>query len=147
MKRTSLVVGCLLTGVLGGAAGAHVVESAQRLAYFNTGIFTLKADDRASFHVSVDDVRSGSPSRVRLQFFTEAGTLAATNDVVLEPGQSTTLWIAGPGLFRAHAEVVESAFLTARHTVVATVEILNLTTEQRGPVCNVPDNGVDAGRQ
>jgi hypothetical protein len=148
MRRRWVTVGALLAGLFGGAAAAQVVENTRRVRSLDTGLFALKADDRASFFVTLNDKTVDVPAHVRLQFFDHAGVSTATQEVELQPGQSARLHTAGPGYFRARAEVLDTALqLTSGPTVLGTVEVLNLTTAQRGPVCTVWDNGVDGQRQ
>ena len=147
LNRKWIVVGCLLVGGLGGAVGADVVESVRHNRSLDTGLFTLKADGRASFYVTLNGKATDRAATVRLQFFDQAGSSVSAQDVVLQPGQSGRLHIAGPGYFRAHAEVMEPVTFTSSPAVLGTVEVLDLTTEQRGPVCTVYDNGADVGRQ
>jgi hypothetical protein len=148
MKRSWIAMGALLVGMFGGAAGAEVIETAMRYRSVDTGLFALKEDDRASIFVTLNDKTVNEPAHVRLQFFDHAGVSKATQDVELKPGQSARLHTAGPGYFRARAEVLDPALqFTSGPTVLATVEVLNLTTAQRGPVCTIWDNGVDGQRQ
>ena len=149
-NRWKLAIGCLLVGVFGGAAGAQVVQRALSTSYLNTGLFALAPGDTAYFHVSLDDVRSGQPARVKLQFFDEAGEVVSSDETVLAGGQSTTLRMLGPGLFRAHAEMIESSLqLTGRRSVVGTVEVFDLTAEKKPSSCtihHIPGVG-DGGKQ
>jgi len=117
--------GLLLVGVIAGAAGAQVVESLARPHFLNSGLFTLAADEVVHFNVTLDDGR-GPEARVLLQLFDEKGDVVKRQDVSLVPGQSATLDHPGPGVFRAHAQIVEPSNiqLGARRIVVGTVEIL-----------------------
>ena len=148
MRRRWITMGARLVGVFGGAAGAQVVENARRARSIDTGIFELKADDRASFFVTLNDKTVNGPAHVRLQFLDHAGTSTLEQDFVLQPGQSARVQTSGPGFRRARADVLEAAFqLTSQPVVLGTVEVLNLTTAQRGPVCTIHDYGGDGQRQ
>jgi hypothetical protein len=143
-----LAVVCLIVGVGAGAAGAQVIEATFRVRFVNSGLFSLRGDDRAQFHVTLDDTRAGAPGTVLLQFLDEQGTVVARRETVLQAGQSTSLRVAGPGRFRAHARLMDSTFdVTSRRTVVGSVEVLNLTTEERDPVCALDEWGPGGGRQ
>jgi hypothetical protein len=147
-NRKWIAAGCLIAGVFGGAAGAEVVESTRRARSLDTGLFSLKADDRASFYVTLNDHAAPGPAQLRLQFIDHAGSPAGAQDMTLQPGQSARLHISGPGHFRARAEVLDPAFqFTSGPMIMGTMEVLNLTTEQRGPVCTIHDPGVDGQRQ
>jgi hypothetical protein len=146
MRRRWITVGTLLAGMFGGAAGAQVVENTKRVRSLDSGIFTLKADDRASFFVTLNDKTVNVPAHVRLQFLDEAGAATLSQDVLLQPGQSTRLSKSGPGFQRVRVELDDVLQQTSQ-PVLATVEVLNLTTLQRGPVCTLPDYGGDGQRQ
>jgi hypothetical protein len=152
MKRNWITVGSLLVGVFCGVAGAEVLEKARRFRSIDTGLFALKADDRASIFVTLNDKTVNGPATVRLQFLDQAGSTVLSQDVMLQPGQSTRLSTtgaaAGTAFLRARAEVVDDALqLASAPAVLGTVEVLNLTTLQRGPVCTVHDYGGDGQRQ
>lgn len=147
MNRKWIVVGCLLVGVFVGAVGADVVETARRNRSLDIGLFTLNKDSRASFYVTLNGNSTDRPATVRMQFFDAAGSSVAAQDVVLQPGQSGRLSMVGPVYLRAQAYVLEDVVFTSSPALLGTVEVLDLTTQQRGPVCTVYDNGVDVGRQ
>jgi hypothetical protein len=141
-------MGTLLVGVSVGAAGAQAIENAWRFRSIDTALFALKADDRASFYVTVNDKTVNGPANVRLQFFDHAGTSTLSEDFLLQPGQSARLQAYGPALLRARADLLDSALqLTSQPALLGTVEVLNLTTAQRGPVCTIVDYGGDGQRQ
>jgi hypothetical protein len=148
IKLQWIAVGSLLVGVFGGAAGAQIGQRALDAPSVDTGIFTLKADDRASFHVTLSD-RAPAAAWVRLQFFDEDGASVAADDVLLRPGQSARLTTMGPRHVRASGALRDSALgLTSQPTLFGTVEVLNVTTAQRDPVCTLHDpRGVDGQRQ
>jgi hypothetical protein len=119
--RTLMAAGFLLVGVLAGSASAQTQDGA---CYINTGLFTVAEDEGASFHVSLDDRRTGAPATVLLRLFNQEGAIAARKDVTLQPGQSTTLRLEAPGLYRAHAQILDPrAPASDRRTVLGTVEI------------------------
>lgn len=145
-----LAIGCLLVGVCGGVAGAQVVENLIKVNYLNTGLFALAEGDTALFSVSLDDVRSGQPARVRLQFLDENGMLLASEDAVLGAGQSKTLRLSRAGLTRAHAEVVDPPLqLALRRTFLGMVEVIDSVGTKLPTSCtiHVPSGGGDGGRQ
>jgi hypothetical protein len=56
--------------------------------------------------------------------------------------------MAGPGLFRAHAEVREPLLqFTARRAIVGTVEVFDLTAQKQPPSCVFNPHGAGGGRQ
>jgi hypothetical protein len=148
-KISCLVAGCLLVGVCAGAVGAQVVADAARLRFLNSGLFVLDAGEDATFHVTLADNRAGAPVRVLVQFLDRQGASVARQEVVLQAGQSTSLTTAGPGEVRAHARVMDGSFdLSARRAIVGGIDVLDLTTRQRRPVCSIDENGSSgAGRQ
>ena len=120
-----IAIGCLLSGIFVGVAGAQVAETLQQ-RFLNSGLFAVTADERANFHVTLDDQRGAPPALVRLQILDQNGVVVARREVTLLPGQSASLAKSGPGLFRAHAEVVESGLLfTKRRTTVGSVEVID----------------------
>ena len=148
MNRSWIAIACLLVGALGGAAGARVVGAATESLFINSGLFSLKADDQATFFVTLDDVKGGLPAKVRLRFFNEAGQLKGFKEVTLQPGQSEGISIIGPGFFRGNGGIFETSTApSVRRAFFGSGEVLNLTTQQRDPVCSLPGSGVDTGRQ
>src|SRR5688572_6616847 len=107
----TIVCGCLLIGLLGGVAAAQVAEAIFRVQFLNTSLFSVTSNQVAAFHVTLDDEKSGPPARIALRVFNSAGTQVAGRDVVLSAGQSTSMAIAGPGVFRVHAQIAESTDL------------------------------------
>ena len=147
MSKRIIATGCLLIGLLAGVAGAQIVEAITRLQFLNTGLFTVTADQEAAFHVSLDDRRDAPPARVALRVFDAAGIPVARQDVVLAAGQSTTLRVAGPGVFRAHAQIAESALdFTARRQVAGSVEVIDKLTGIIRPTCSFDPWGLPPGR-
>jgi hypothetical protein len=66
---------------------------------------------------------------VLMRLLDSRGVVVARLDAVLEPGQSATLAYRLPGVFRAHAQIVEPDVpLGARRIVVSTIEIFGLGT-------------------
>jgi len=132
MKKIALIVAvCALAGI--SVVGAQVVIQAFARQYLNTGIFSVGQRETANIYVSLDDQSGEAPARVILQLFDETGTEVGHNEAMLAPGQSLRLVAPGPGLFRAHAEVINTAFnFTKRRTGVGTVEVIdNLTAIPR----------------
>ena len=147
IKLQWIAVGSLLVGLFGGAAGAQVAEIVKRNRSVETGIFALRADDRASFYVTLSD-NAPAAAWVRLQFFDDAGTSMISQDAFLQPGHSAWMTTAGPRRLRARAELRDDFLAaTSQPTLLGTVEVLNLTTAQKGPVCTLHDGGVDGQRQ
>ena len=143
---SSVAIGCLLAGLCAGAVGAQVVERARRIRYLNTGLFALEAQDQAQFNITLDDVRTGAPGRVLIQFLDERGTVVSRDQIVLQAGQSASLQMDGPGLFRVHAELIESGLqLTGRRAVVGTLEVLDKVTGERRPTCSIDEGGSPQG--
>lgn len=144
----TIVVGCLLIGVLAGAAAAQVVDAIFQVQYMNTGLFTMTRGQNAAFHVSLDDRRDGLPARVALAVFDSAGAVVARQDAVLRAGESTTMRIAGPGVFRAHAQIADSSIwdLAARRRVVGSVEVIDGLTAIVRPICSFDPEGLPPGR-
>lgn len=145
-KVAWIAAGCLLLGVCAGAVGAQVVEQAWLVRYLNTGLVTLAERQRAEFHVTLDDTRAGTPSTVVLTFMDERGGVVARREVVLQGGQSATLSMTGPATVRGHAELAEAtSFISSRRAVVGSMEVLDLTTLQRGPSCSIDGMGSSGG--
>ena len=143
----TIVVGCLFVGVLAGAAGAQDAEAILSVRFLNTSLFTVNAHEEAAFHVTLDDRQSGLPARVALRLFDAAGNAVARQDVVLRAGQSTTMRLAGPGPFRAHAQIVDAGLdLTGRRQVVGSVEVIDNLTGIVRPTCGFDPVGQPPGR-
>ena len=136
-KRTIGLIAAafVVAAVVAGVAGAQVIQNFQK-QFLNTGLFSVGADEIAYFHVSIDDARSGPAARVILQFIDETGAVVAgTGELVVQAGHSVSLRTPGPGLFRAHAEVIETVFqLSARRTAVGAVEVINSKTGGVRPI-------------
>jgi hypothetical protein len=148
MNRSWIAIACLLVGAMGGAAGAQVIGAATQSLFINSGLFELKADEEATFFATLDDVKSGLPARVRLRFMDQAGVVKQSKDVTLQPGQSQGIKISGPGFFRGNAEVFETSTTpSVRRAFFGSGQVLNITTQQRDPVCSLPGTPVDTGRQ
>jgi hypothetical protein len=147
IKLQWIAVGSLLVGAFGGVAGAQIAEIVKHSRSVETGIFTLRADDRASFSVTLSDDVSAA-ANVRLQFFDEAGSSTSSQDVLLQPGQSWRITTSGPRHARARADLLDGALaLTSQPTLLGTVEVHNVTTAQKDPVCTLVDGGGDGQRQ
>ena len=119
-------LGLLLVGMLAGAAGAQVVQIFAPASFLNWGLFTLAADERVHFNVTLDDSPRAPQTKVLQQLIDEAGVVVARQITTLGPGNSATLPWDRPGVFRAHAEVLEptNTPFGIRRIVVGTVEIL-----------------------
>jgi hypothetical protein len=147
-KRTIglIAAAAVLAGVVAGVAGAQIVQSFQR-QFLNTGLFSVGPDEIANFHVSLDDARSGPPARVILQLIDETGAVvASTGELVLQAGHSASLRTPGPGLFRAHAEVIETVLqLSARRTSAGTVEVINSVTGVVRPIPSFDPQQIPSG--
>lgn len=140
-----VAIGCVLAGVCAGVAGAQVFESVTR-QYLNTGLFSVRTGQKAYFRVSLDDVDGAPPTRVVLQLFDPGGVALAKKEATLLPGQSATLERSGPGLFRAHADVIDPDLpLSARRTAASTVEVVDTVTGTTRFVCSDP-GGLPPGR-
>ena len=138
MKLAGL--GLLLVGVCAGLAAAQVAQMMQA-RYLNTGLFTVRGGQTASFHVVLDDRRTGEPAEVALQFLDADGAIVGSSKVTLQAGQSTTLRIDRPGVYRAHAQVIEpSGIFSARRAVAGTVEIFDQFTTETRFVCSIDDS-------
>jgi len=145
--RVQLVaVGCLVLGVLAGAAGAQAVPGLQR-RFLNTGLFSVAAGETARFHVTLDDQRGQPPATVVQQLLDENGVQVASRNIVLTPGRSATLETPGPGVFRANAEVIDSLLQTTdRRATVGTVEVSDTITGIVRYVCSFDPVGIGGGK-
>ena len=146
-RKTGLImVVCLLIGACVGIAGAQAVEVAQR-RYLNTGLFSLSTDQVARFRVSLDDHAGAPPARVVLQWFSPTGASLGKRETSLLPGQSTTLQTSGPGVFRAHAEVIDPDLpLSPRRAPVASLEVVDTLTGIVRPTCGFNPWPIPPGR-
>ena len=143
-----IVTGCLLVGLLAGAAAAQAVEAIFRVQFLNTSLFTVTANQDAAFHVTLHDRPDGPPARVALRLFDAAGNVVGGQDVVMRAGESKTVRLAGPGVFRAHAQIVDSSplDLLARRQVAGSVEVINRLTAEIRPTCSFDPWGLPPGR-
>jgi hypothetical protein len=120
----SIAAGFLLAAMFAGVSSAQISDSPERSRYLNTGLFTVAEGEGVNFHVALDDRRTGAPATVLMRLFNQDGAVVARHDIILQAGQSTTLRINQPGLYRAHAEVRDSSSSACeRRTVRGTVEI------------------------
>jgi hypothetical protein len=143
----TIVAGCLLVGVLAGAAGAQIAEAMFSVRYIHAPLFSVNAYQEAAFHVTLHDRPSGLPARVALQLFDAAGNAVAREDVVLRGGQSATMRVPGPGPFSARAQIVDSNLdLTGRRQVVGSVEVIDTLTGIIRPTCGFDPVGQPPGR-
>ena len=144
----TIVAGCLIVGMMAGAGAVLVAQAVYRLQFLNTSLFTVNENEDAAFHVTIDDKPTGLPARVALRAFDAAGALVGSHDAVLLAGQSTTMRIPGPGVFRTHAQVVDSSPLdfALRRRVIAAVEVIDKLTAEIRPTCSFDPSGLPGGR-
>ncbi len=147
-SKKAIALGCLTVGLVAGAAGALVAQSIVRAQYLNTSLFVVKTDQQAMFSVSLDDRRDAPEAGVQLQFLDPSGAVVASQNVVLQPGESSTLRVPGPGSFRAHASVVDGTTTTFsdRRQVSGSVEVLDTLTGIVRPTCSFIPGGLPPGR-
>lgn len=121
--------------------------AAPRTDVVRTGLFTVPADHRVAFHLTLDD-RPGAPAaRVRLTLVDVSGRTVAERAATLGAGQSLTLRLEQAGLFRAYAEVAHPAVnLSARRTAIGGVEVIDSLGTTIRPICSFDKTGVGAGR-
>jgi hypothetical protein len=144
-KITLLAAGCLLAGLSAGVGAAQVLQAVQR-QHLNTGLFTLLNNQTAHFRVSLDDVSGAPPTRVVLQLFDPGGAVIAHKEATLLPGQSASLQRSGPGVYRAHADVIDPDLqLSRRRAAVGTVEVVDTVSGGVRFVCSDP-GGLPPGR-
>jgi hypothetical protein len=143
-RRITLVaVTCLLVGIFTGAGGAQILQ--YKIA--NSGLATVNDRETMKFHFTLDDVTGAPPAVVSMQLLNENGAVVTSKIVTLNPGQSSTLESASPGLRRAHADVIDSVpLITARRTGVGSVEIHNSFTSEVRFVCSFDPKGAGGGR-
>jgi len=146
-SKKAIALGCLTVGLVAGAAGALVAQTVFRAQYLNTSLFALRTDQQALFSVSLDDRRDAPAAGVQLQLFDASGAVVASQNVVLQPGESSTLRLPGPGSFRAHASVVDgtTTAFSDRRQVSGSVEVVDTLTGIVRPTCSfIP--GLPPGR-
>jgi hypothetical protein len=125
-RPTVLAAGCLLFGVLLGAAGAQVVET-RPAHYLNSGLFTVAPGEGARFTVALDDYRTGEPAQVTLQLYDEDGGVLTAKTLTIEAGRSTVIETRQPGVYRAHARIVDRVESSSdRRVAVGSVEVGDL---------------------
>jgi len=147
-SKKAIALGCLTVGLVTGAEGALVAQSIVRAQYLNTGLFVVKTDQEALFSVSLDDRRDGPAAGAQLQLFDASGAVVASQNVVLQPGASSTLRVPGPGSFRAHANVVDgtTTAFSDRRQVSGSVEVVDTLTGIVRPTCSFIPGGLPPGR-
>ncbi len=147
LSTRSIAIGCLVIGLIGGVVGTTVAQGPLRTVYLNTGLFTIQAHEEARFFVSLDDRPNGAPATVRLVVLDRNGDAVKREQAVLAAGDSTMVSQPGPGLFRVHAEVLDTSLsLSARRSAAASLEVLDLTTNvSRPPTCSI-DQGLPPPR-
>jgi hypothetical protein len=137
-KNTTMGLALLLVGIVAGAGAAQVLPTLEPDSFLNTGLFSVGQGEGVNFHVSLDDRRTGPPTTVLLRLLDRSGAVVARREATLNPGQSTTLVHREPGLYRAHAEVVEpDGALGARRIVLGTVEIFSFNLNDAGAMALV----------
>jgi hypothetical protein len=140
---TSIAVVCLIVGIFAGVAGAQIVQ--YKIA--NSGLATVNNHETIKFHFTLDDVPGTPPAVVQMQLLNENGAVMGSKIVTLNAGQSATLEGQGPGLRRAHADVVDSVpQITTRRNGVGSVEIHDTLTAVVRHVCSFDHVGVGGGR-
>lgn len=123
-----LAAACLLFGIFIGVAGAQVVKPLAA-HYLNSGLFSVSPGEGARFRVALDDHQNAPPANVMLQLHDEEGSVLAQKTITLLPGQSTDLATQQPGVYRAHARVVDPADPPSdRRVTVGSVEIFDIDT-------------------
>jgi hypothetical protein len=142
---TLLAAGCLLAGLSAGAGAAQALQAVQR-QHLNTGLFTLLNNQTAYFRVSLDDGVGAPPTHVVLQLLDPGGAVVAHKEATLLPGQSALLQRSAPGIYRAHADVIDPDLqLSRRRVTVGTVEVVDTVTGGVRFVCSDP-GGLPPGR-
>ena len=116
-------LGLLTLGAVAGAGGA-VAAGAVTPGFLDTGLFTVRPGEHATFSVSLDAPPGSASAPVLLQFLDESGVVMLQQNVLLDPGHSTALSLAADGRYRAHARVLdEPRAFGVRRRVVGTVEL------------------------
>jgi hypothetical protein len=144
-KRTIIFVAvtCLVVGIFAGVAGAQIIQ--YKIA--NSGLATVNDHETIKFHFTLEDLAGTPPAIVSMQLLNENGAVVANKIVTLNAGQSATLESPGPGLRRAHADIIDSVpQVTARRTGVGSVEVIDNITAVVHPVCSFDPVGVGGGR-
>jgi hypothetical protein len=148
---TTIAVTMLMVGVVTGAAGAYTFQL-DRTLFNSSGLFTIEANEAVNINALLEEAVGAPSARVLLRLLDTRGAVVARKDVVLEPGQSTTLTSRLPGVFRAQVQVVEPDLpFGKRRRVVNTIEIFDIRptsldlTSRRRFVCS-SDDGAGSGR-
>jgi len=125
---------CVFAAALAGAVGAQVTQTTQR-TFLNTGLFSVSVNEITYFHVSLDD-HDGAPAvKMLLQLIDETGTVVVWTEQNVRAGHSLTLRTPGPGFFRAHAEVTDTASQpSARRKPVHAAEVIDSVTGVVRPI-------------
>ena len=129
MTKTTMMkpiaAGFLLVAVFAGVSGAQTLRQSRALSLSQHRIVHRGRGRRRQLSRRArrsPNRPSGDSALLRL--FNQDGAVVARKDVILQAGQSTTLQIYEPGLYRAHAEVRDSSSSACdRRTVRGTVEI------------------------
>jgi hypothetical protein len=147
-SKKAIALGCLAVGLVAGAAAAQVAQTILRVEYLNTSLFLVNANETTLFSVSLDDRADAPPAGVLLQLIDASGAVVASQNVVLQPGASTTMTYSNPGSLRAHAQLVagRATAFTDRRRVSGSVEIVDKLTGTVRPTCNVNPTGLPPGR-
>jgi hypothetical protein len=139
-RSTAVAAGCLFFGVLLGVAGAQVVSTLPT-RYLNSGLFTVAPGEGARVSVAVDDYRTGPPAQVTLQLRDQEGAVVTAKTLSIQAGQSAVLETRQPGVYRAHAQVVDRTESSSdRRTAIGSVEVgnLDLAAEIRSICMSIP---------
>lgn len=121
-----LATACLFFGILIGVAGAQVVKP-RPAHYLNSGLFTVAPGEGARFRVALDDSQNTPPAQVTLQLHDEDGAVLTQKTITLLAGQSAHLSTQQPGVYRAHARVLEPVEKPSdRRVTVGSVEIFDV---------------------
>lgn len=121
---TRVAAGLFVVIMSAGAATAQECDNAPCRRYVNSGLFTVSPGEGVNFHVSIDDVRGAAPLNVLLRLFDSRGVVVARSEVVLQPGESTTLRFQQAGLYRAQMVIPAAPdSSSARRAIIGSLEI------------------------
>ena len=122
--KAAVVAGLLVAGMTIGAGVTYAVQFSLRTSFAATGLFTLYEGEWANYSATLDDDRGGAPATVLMRILDKRGAVVASQQVVLQAGQSATLPFRGVGSFRALSEIVQpDSLLSDRRRIVTTLEI------------------------
>jgi hypothetical protein len=122
--KAAVVAGLLVAGMAIGAGVTYAVQLTFRTSFAATGLFTLYEGEWANYSATLDDNRGGPAATVLMRILDKRGAVVASQQVVLQVGQSATLPFRGVGSFRALSEIVQpDSLLGDRRRVLTTLEI------------------------